>query len=751
METSGMTYSKVEIERNKLPLPESGKRNIMITSSLPYVNNVPHLGNIIGSLLSADVYARYCKQRGYNTIYICGTDEYGTATETKAMEERTTPIEVCNKYYKIHKQVYDFFDIEFDHFGRTSTEYQTKIAQDIFLKLYNNNYLVEKTLEQLYDPVLNKFLADRFVYGVCPRCGYEDAGGDQCDQCGALYHATELINPKSRLSDAVPELRPTNHLYLDLPKLQDAVETWFSKAHTTGHWTQIATTITQSWFKAGLAERCITRDLRWGTPVPLEKYKDKVFYVWFDAPIGYISITAAASDNWEKWWKNPENVEYVEFMGKDNVPFHAVIFPASLIGTGEKWTLVNSLSSTEYLNYEDGKFSKRKGIGVFGDQAQETGIPCEVWRYYLLTNRPESSDTVFSWEDFQSKLNNELLANLGNFVNRTLKFIHDEKNFNAVVPEGGDISDADRETINEINKHITEYINSFESIRLKDGLHLSMGISKIGNAFLQANKPWELIKTDKARCGVVMNIAVQIVRLLTSLLEPYMPAFSRKVLKQLNITLDGPNTIEDSFNLQAVPAGHKIGTPEVLFTKLDNERTNELKARYSGGEKFILDLRIGEIVSVEEHPDPTASKLYKMQVRVGREEKKQILGALREVYPDKNALKGKKVIVVCNLKHNKLRGEKSEGMLLVGKSSTGEMALLTPQQDMEPGISVKPKGTKLDLEKVVAPKTLQAVVKHLNIGNGGLACYKDYPFVAGVNEIFIKPENEQIGPGSQVF
>lgn len=745
-------YSQVDIERNKIPLPVQGKRNVLITSSLPYVNNVPHLGNIIGSLLSADVYARYCKQRGYNTIYICGTDEYGTATETKAMEEKMTPIEVCNKYFAIHRQVYDFFDIEFDHFGRTSTEYQTRIAQDIFLKLNENGLLKEKVLEQLYDPVLNKFLADRFVYGTCPHCGYEDAGGDQCDKCGKLLNGTELINPKSRLSDAVPELKPTEHMYLDLPTLQARVEEWFNKQSETGNWTGIANTITQTWLKGGLTDRCITRDLKWGTPVPLERYEDKVFYVWFDAPIGYISITAAATDGWEQWWKNPDNVELVQFMGKDNVPFHSVIFPASLIGTGENWTTVNSLSSTEYLNYEDGKFSKRQNVGVFGDQAQDTGIPSEVWRYYLLTNRPEHSDTVFSWDDFQSKLNNELLANLGNFVNRALKFVAEEKNFGGIVPERSELTDADKESIEEINKLIAEYVASLEKIKLKEGLHLSMAISKVGNAFLQVNKPWESIKTDKVRCGTVMNIAIQIVKLLSTLLEPYMPAFSRKVNQQLNVNGPESNRIEDTFNLDAVPAGHKIGTPEVLFQKLDTDKMKEFKVKYSGGEKFILDLRVGQILSVEDHPDPEATKLYKMQVKVGANETRQIIGGLREAYPNKEELVNKKVIVACNLKHSKLKGEKSEGMVMAAKTASGVMSILVPTDPAcEPGVTLKPKGTKLEPEKVVAPKQLQGVLKNLNIGEGGVACYKTSPFGIGVNAIPVKPENPEIGVGSQVL
>lgn len=357
--------------RPKVPIP--GQRNILITSALPYVNNVPHLGNIIGCVLSADVYARFCRSRGYNCVYVCGTDEYGTATETKALEEGLTCQEICDKYHAIHRGIYEWFDISFDKFGRTPSRAQTAIGHEMFAELHANGRLVEQTMEQLFSEPLQKFLADRYVVGTCPKCRYEDARGDQCDACGSLLNPTELINPKCKLSGTTPVVKQTKHIFLDLPALSADLQAYIDTASAKGGWSANCVQVTKAWMDQGLKVRCITRDLKWGTPVPLPGYEDKVFYVWFDAPIGYISITAGyCGEAWRAWWLPSEHfagadqvpeVEMVQFMGKDNVPFHTVIFPASQLGTGRPWTMMKSISVTEYLNYEDGKFSKSRGVG----------------------------------------------------------------------------------------------------------------------------------------------------------------------------------------------------------------------------------------------------------------------------------------------------------------------------------------------------------------------------------------------------
>ncbi|KAJ1941196.1 methionine--tRNA ligase mes1, partial [Linderina pennispora] len=407
-------------DKSQTVLPKDDQKNVLITSALPYVNNVPHLGNVIGSTLSADVFARYSRVRGNNTLYICGTDEYGTATETKALEEGVSCQELCDKYHALHAEVYKWFDLSFNHFGRTSTPKQTEIVQDIFLKAHNNGYIIENEMTQLYCEKCERFLADRYVEGVCPYCSYEDARGDQCDKCGKLINAVDLIEPRCKLDSNRPVVRDSKHLFLDLEKLQPQCEEFVRKSSEAGQWSQNGVTITNTWLKEGLKPRCITRDLKWGVPVPLEGFDSKVFYVWFDACVGYPSITANYTDDWEKWWKNPDNVKLYQFMGKDNVPFHTVVFPSSEIASGDNWTFLHHISTCEYLNYETGKFSKSRGVGVFGNNAQETGVPADVWRYFLLANRPETADTIFTWTDFVARNNNELLANIGNFVNRVI-------------------------------------------------------------------------------------------------------------------------------------------------------------------------------------------------------------------------------------------------------------------------------------------------------------------------------------------
>ncbi|KAM2623900.1 hypothetical protein TB1_030925 [Malus domestica] len=782
--------SKGDQKVAKLPIP--GKRNILITSALPYVNNVPHLGNIIGCVLSADVYARYCRLRGYNTLYICGTDEYGTATETKALEEKCSPQEICDKYHAIHRDVYEWCNISFDKFGRTSSPEQTEVCQAIFKKLLENDWLTENTMQQLYCDTCERFLADRLVEGTCPTqgCGYASARGDQCENCGKLLNPTELKDPKCKVCKSTPRIRDTNHLFLELPLLKDKLEQYINEMSVAGSWSQNAIQATNAWLKEGLRQRCITRDLKWGVPVPHDNFRDKVFYVWFDAPIGYVSITKCYTDDWEKWWKNPENVELYQFMGKDNVPFHTVMFPSTLLGTGENWTLMKTISVTEYLNYESGKFSKSKGIGVFGNNAKDTKIPVEVWRYYLLTNRPEVSDTLFTWADLQAKLNSELLNNLGNFINRVLSFVAKPsgQGYGSIIP---DAPQAEADPLTEklaekVGKYAEQYIEAMEKVKLKQGLKTAMAISSEGNAYLQESQFWKLYKEDQPRCAIVMRTSVGLVHLLACLLEPFMPSFSLEVFKQLNLPSETHLSLcDDEGDIdrarrpwEIVPIGHKIGKPEPLFKELKDEEVEFWRQKFAGsqadrkereeaeaikvaaqlkktkvsdstGKKkqqptksaaeaeisiSRLDIRVGLITKAQKHPD--ADSLYVEDIDVGEGQTRTVVSGLVKYIPLEK-MQNRKVCVLCNLKPANMRGIKSEAMVLAASNSDHTtVELVEPPEGAQVGERVTFPGFVGEPDEILNPKkkvweTLQV---DLHTNTELVACYKDVPLTtsAGV-------------------
>lgn len=776
----------------KLPIP--GKRNVLITSALPYVNNVPHLGNIIGCVLSADVFARYCRLRGYNAVYICGTDEYGTATETKAMEEKCTPQEICDKYHAVHKQVYDWFDISFDKFGRTSTPQQTEVCQAIFKKLYDNNWLTENTMQQLYCDNCPRFLADRLVEGVCPTpgCNYDSARGDQCEKCGKLLNPTELIDPRCKVCQTTPRIRDTNHLFLELPQLKDKLVEYINEMSEAGSWSQNAIQTTHAWLREGLKPRCITRDLKWGVPVPHEKFEDKVFYVWFDAPIGYVSITSCYTPEWEQWWKNPENVELFQFMGKDNVPFHTVIFPSTLLGTGEKWTLMKTISVTEYLNYEAGKFSKSKGIGVFGNDVKDTNIPVEVWRYYLLTNRPEVSDTLFTWVDLQAKLNSELLNNLGNFVNRVLSFVAKPTGlgYGSVIPDaqGADSHSLTVELAEKVGKLVEQYVEAMEKVKLKQGLKTAMSISSEGNAYLQASQFWKLYKEDKPSCSIVMRTSVGLVHLLACLLEPFMPSFSIEVFKQLNLPPETQVSLQDENGeierakrpWEIIPAGHKIGVPEPLFKELKDEEVEFYRTKFAGSQadRIVraeaeaakvaeqlrktkvsdgsrkkaqpakssagakskapaaeaeisitrLDIRVGLITKVQKHPD--ADSLYVEEIDVGEGQNRTVVSGLVKYIPLEE-MQNRKVCVLCNLKPATMRGIKSQAMVLCASNKENtKVELIEPPESAKVGERVTFPGFEGAPDDVLNPKkkVWETLQPDLHTDSGLVAHFKNIPF-----------------------
>ena len=725
----------------------------LITSALPYVNNVPHLGNLI-QVLSADVFARFCRLRGYETLYVCGTDEYGTATETRAAEEGISPRELCDRYHKIHDDIYRWFRIAFDKFGRTSTPIQTEVTQEIFKKLDAAGFIVEREIEQLYCASCGRFLADRYVRGVCPGCGSANARGDQCEDCGKLLDPTELRDPRCSSCGSAPRVEKTKHLYIDLPKIRDRLEEWMKKASVEGFWANNAIQMTQAWIRDGLRERAITRDLKWGIPVPKTGYEKKVFYVWFDAPIGYISITGNLGDeisrgqapsrygknvplrNWRSfvdyWWKSPGETELFQFIGKDNIPFHTVIFPSSLLGSadesaGDNWTMLHHMSSTEYMNYESGKFSKSRGIGVFGTDVMETGIPADVWRFYIYYNRPEKSDVLFTWKDFQEKVNSELIGNLGNLVNRTLSFV--SRYYDGKIPGDNSSGPVERgmfwKTVRNYEDDVT---NALERADLRDAFHLVFELSSFANKTFQDGEPWRKRKDenpgDATAVASLIGDLSYVVRDMAVLIQPFMPQAAEQIASFFGLSFGrNPQDLVYQKDTEAHVPGKlswdDLGKPEglervlhseVLFSKLEDERIAELRMRYSGSQKErtvetpakegaaessaqnpvssgpgemnaeppelrfpkTLDLRVAKIVKVERHPK--ADKLYIETLEIanaeGMIEERVIVSGIVPFYKEEELL-NKRIIVAYNLKPARLRGVESKGMLLAASDHQG--------------------------------------------------------------------------------
>ncbi len=677
----------------------------LITSALPYVNNIPHLGNLI-QMLSGDVFARFCRNRGYDTLYICGTDEYGTATETKAIEEKKSPRELCDYYYNEHIKIYDWFHINFDKFGRTSNEECTEITQSLFKDLDENGLIKEHVNKQLFCPHCNMFLADRYVDGTCPKCGSQKARGDQCDECGALLDPVELKNPKCHTCGSTPEIRETKHLYIDLPGLSEKLDEWMAKTSIEGKWADNAINITKAWIRDGLNERAITRDLKWGIPVPKEGYENKVFYVWFNAPIGYMSITkqlanelvkqGKTSFDWKSWWlpseseeaKGKEKVDLFQFIGKDNIPFHTVIFPCTLLGSPHDWTKLYHMSSTEYMNYEDGKFSKSRGVGVFGTDAIETGIPADAWRFYIFYNRPEKQDFQFTWKDFMEKLNSELIGNLGNLVNRTLLFVN--KYYDGKIPES-EIDEDLWEKVKGLEKKATDYL---EWAELKDAFRTMFEISDICNKKFQAAEPWKTRTTAPESAKKLIFNLCYVIKDLMIMMNPYMPQYTQKIMsyfgKSIRETKVGmePKPGYTWDNLGVTGDLSTVGTTEVYFKPLDQPTMLAFRNKFGGKQSekkekkqekkapvvlpldkqadFFnanIELTVAKIVDVK--PNPDGEKLYIETLDDGSGSPRVIQSGLRKFFKEEELL-GKHIAIVSNLAPRKMLGVESRGMLLAG-------------------------------------------------------------------------------------
>lgn len=595
----------------------------LITAALPYVNNVPHLGNLIQGL-SADVFARFCRMRGYHTCFVCGTDEYGTASETRAAKQGLSPAQLCAHYHALHRDIYQWFDLSFDYFGRTTSDAHTELTQALFRHLDARGFISEHESAQAYCLHCARFLADRYLRGTCPHCRNAEARADQCEHCGVLLEPETLLNARCVSCGTAPEFRPTRHLYLNLPALEKAYRSWFC---TTNHlWTKNAVRMTEGWLRTGLQERAITRDLRWGVPVPKAGFEQKVFYVWFDAPVGYISITkcgteAASSqegggtddgvkEKWQSWWLDQQDVELVQFVGKDNIPFHTLFFPCMLIGSGQRWTMLTRLSATEYLNYEGGKFSKSLGVGVFGSDAKESGIPSDLWRFYLLYHRPEKSDAHFTWHEFQERVNSELIGNLCNLVNRTLTFV--ARTYGGVVPaqDGARSTRAQvmeetlalREAVRNTAKRMTDLM---EQVQLREAFREVFALSARANKALQDGAPWKTRAQDRERADALMRELCYVIRDVLILAHPFLPWYTQQAARFLGVQLSScapegggavcaakkdadtaqPDTVQPTLRWSDV--GERKGLtqvhpPVILFRPLETETIAAYRARYAG-------------------------------------------------------------------------------------------------------------------------------------------------------------------------
>ena len=610
----------------------------VVTAALPYVNNTPHLGNLV-QVLSADVYARY-KRLDDDVLFVCGTDEHGTTTELIAREKDVSPRELVDYYYKRHKHIYDWFNCSFDCFGRTSSQENIERTQALFQALDDNGYIDEQTTTQLYDQQADQFLPDRYVEGTCPECGYDDADGDQCEQCGALLEPTDLVNPKSTITDETPVERETTHLYIKLDELQDKVEDHFDDVNDA--WSTNAVETTKAWFNDGLESRAITRDLDWGVPVPKDGFQDKVFYVWFDAPIGYISITEEHRDDWQSHWQG-DDIHLTQFMGKDNIPFHSVMFPATLLGADDDWHVIDTLESNEYLNYEDKQFSKSNGVGVFGDDAMQTGIPADSWRYYVIRNRPAKSDTTFTWDDFQEKHNAELIGCIANLVNRVVGYAANE-----------DLDDVETRTGVDYDDTVDDITGAYDNRRLKVALDHVLRLARNGNEYFQQAAPWEASVDEDEERRIVAN-TLTLIKDLSIVLHPVCPDTAQTIQDQIGYTEETAlNAIHETFNAS-------IDEAEPIFDKVDDDTLMALQDEHDEAtETPGIELTVGTITDVTIHDD--ADNLYVETVDLGSETR-QVVSGLRPYY-DADELDGCNVVIVSNLEPAELRGVKSEGMLL---------------------------------------------------------------------------------------
>ena len=673
-------------------------KRTLVTAALPYANGGVHIGHLAGVYVPADIYVRYLRLRGRDVLFICGSDEHGVPITIRAKKEGVTPQDVCDRYHKLIKESFEKFGISFSIYSRTTSDVHAKTATEFFEKLYEKGEFIEQESEQYFDEEAKTFLADRYIKGECPHCGNPDAYGDQCEKCGKDLSPTELINPHSTISGSKPVLRTTKHWYLPLDKAQPWLEKWILADHSD--WRSNVVGQCKSWFDMGLKPRAVTRDLDWGIPVPVEGAEGKVMYVWFDAPIGYISNTRELLPNdWEKWWKS-QDTRLAHFIGKDNIVFHCIVFPAMLKAEGS-YILPDNVPANEFLNLEDDKISTSRNWAVWlHEYVEEFPGKQDVLRYVLTANAPETKDNNFTWKDFQARNNNELVAVYGNFVNRAL--VLTQKYFGGKVPPCGELTEQDKEIIAEFRDVKTKVEELLEKFRFRDAQKEAMNLARIGNKYLADSEPWKVFKTDPKRVETILNLSLQLVANLAIAFEPFLPFSSEKLRSMINMSdLKWDNLGQTDL----LVAGHELNKPELLFEKIEDEvveaqikkleetkKANEA-ANYKAApiradvdiEEFSkMDLRVGTVLECEKVPK--ADKLLRFLIDDGLE-KRQILSGIAKYYKPEELL-GKQVVFIANLPARKLRGLDSQGMILSAVNNDGSLSVITVDRPVKPGSEV---------------------------------------------------------------
>lgn len=672
-----------------------------ITAALPYTNGPIHIGHLAGVYVPADIYARYLRLTGNDVAFVCGSDEHGVAISMKAKKEGITPKEVIDRYDGIIRQSFQDFGITFDNYSRTSREIHHKTAGDFFKKLHEQGDFIEEITAQLYDAEAKQFLADRYVVGTCPICGHEEAYGDQCENCGSTLNATDLINPKSTISGAVPTMKETKHWFLPLDRYEDFLKEWILVGHKSD-WKPNVYGQCKSWIDDGLKPRAVTRDLDWGIPVPVEGGEGKVLYVWFDAPIGYISSTKEWAEregkDWEPYWKS-DDTKLVHFIGKDNIVFHCIIFPAILKAHGG-YILPENVPANEFLNLEGNKLSTSKNWAVWlHEYLQEFPDMQDVLRYTLTANAPETKDNDFTWKDFQTRNNSELVAIFGNFINRVVVLTN--KYYEGVVPSPSEFSQVDLETLAALKAFPATIESSIERYRFREASQELMNLARLGNKYLADEEPWKVIKEDEERVKTIMFVALQIATALSVLSEPFLPFTSNKLKNILNVTLsavEGLGWKDVSTNESLLKKGHQINKAELLFRKVEDSeiqaQLDKLEATKKANEQANkelmpqkdtiafddftkLDMRVGTIVEAEKMAK--TKKLLVLKVDTGLDTRTIVSGIAESFTPEE--IIGKKVTVLINLAPRALRGVDSEGMILMTENAEGKLVFVNPDED----------------------------------------------------------------------